>query len=241
MSNAQTDNNHVRETPDTELSREEKHDVMVRLRQEGDWEEADAFRERERRRLRQAGASRAEARDQAWKLMLKEYPGHEEEASWLITAAVYPPADMPSLEHADAEFADLSFAYFAVLAASVYARGTAPNVEHANFVCQIATRHAPNDEALAWARTGLVHPQHFLAVVERTFRAMLDACQQLNPASESDNDTIRELLAVIEDMPRRREQVLSAVENGLGSDRGLFKRTVPAVTNGAAQLPRPGA
>lgn len=51
-----------------------------RLRAEGKWNAAYEFREAERLRLRAAGRTRQQARDESWEAMLEEYPPEDEEA-----------------------------------------------------------------------------------------------------------------------------------------------------------------
>ena len=45
-----------------------------RIRAEGRWKEATAFRDAERLRLREAGRTRQQACDESWLLMLKKFP-----------------------------------------------------------------------------------------------------------------------------------------------------------------------
>ena len=52
----------------------EQHAEYERLRREGRWPEASAFREAERKRLRAARGARKEALDESWQRMLERFP-----------------------------------------------------------------------------------------------------------------------------------------------------------------------
>jgi hypothetical protein len=60
-----------------------------RLRREGRWPEASAFRDAERKRLRAAGGTRKQAVDKSWQRMLERFPLHDA----ANTASVTVPAD----------------------------------------------------------------------------------------------------------------------------------------------------
>lgn len=56
------------------IDRESKLKATDRLRREGRWEEASEFREKQRLRLRSEGMSKGKAVEEAWRLMLENFP-----------------------------------------------------------------------------------------------------------------------------------------------------------------------
>ena len=66
-----------------------------RLRSEGRWPQASEFREAERQRLRSAGRSKQQARDESWSLMLAKFPPFE--GSQLESESTPSPVDPNSL------------------------------------------------------------------------------------------------------------------------------------------------
>ena len=59
------------------MTTESKIVATERLRSEGRWEEASLYRDEQRRRLREEGMTRREAREESWRLTLKKYPPAE--------------------------------------------------------------------------------------------------------------------------------------------------------------------
>ena len=56
------------------VMQEHERQEYQRLRAEGTWSEASAFREAERKRLRKVGRNRQQACDESWAAMLKKFP-----------------------------------------------------------------------------------------------------------------------------------------------------------------------
>ena len=59
---------------------ESKIDVTHRLQREGRWTQASLYRERERNRLRSEGWKRADAREEAWRLMIDRFQPKDSDA-----------------------------------------------------------------------------------------------------------------------------------------------------------------
>lgn len=70
----------------------------ARLRKEGRWPEASAYRNEERKRLRAAGRSKQESKEESWALMLKAYPADE---------AGHPAGERRSVEANSNDFPDV--------------------------------------------------------------------------------------------------------------------------------------
>lgn len=81
---------------DQHLSTETPLEATERLRQEGRWEAARRYCERQRLRLRSEGKPRKEAREEAWELTIEAYapPDHEAFARYM-ELATYPPTSCP--------------------------------------------------------------------------------------------------------------------------------------------------
>ncbi|MCP4478779.1 MAG: hypothetical protein GY818_11875 [Planctomycetaceae bacterium] len=74
-----TNQNDVNES----VKMESKIQATDRLRREGLWDQASLFRDEQRDKLRQEGVNRKDANQQAWELMLEEYPPKEIDDGYL--------------------------------------------------------------------------------------------------------------------------------------------------------------
>ena len=71
---------------------ESKIQATHRLQKNGRWNQASLYRERERNRLRDAGWKRADAREEAWRLMIERFqPGDHDAFSSGCTLEFFPP------------------------------------------------------------------------------------------------------------------------------------------------------
>ena len=71
---------------------ESKIQATHRLQKNGRWNQASLYRERERNRLRDAGWKRADAREEAWRLMIERFqPGGHDAFSSGCTLEFFPP------------------------------------------------------------------------------------------------------------------------------------------------------
>ncbi len=77
-----------------------------RLRSEGRWTAASEFRESERKRLRAAGRTRQQARDESFEAMLEKFPPQDEQSRPVLSKVAPDPCDEDNAEESETEFDD---------------------------------------------------------------------------------------------------------------------------------------
>lgn len=77
--------------------------IQRRLRAERRWNTASEFREAERKRLRTAGRSRQEAREESWEAVLEKYPPQDDQAPALQSAVALDRLSDADFEDAESE------------------------------------------------------------------------------------------------------------------------------------------
>lgn len=162
-----------------------------RLRAEGRWPQANEFREAERKRLREAGRSRQQARDESWSLMLAKFPPLVAESSGVSLPVIESDPSLPKVA------IDMTAApdFESALRWTWAAMGRDPNT--------IDLAQAPHPGCVELLKFAKSDPKSFFAWVAKYDQKRQEA-EQTKRAFHDDQRTYFKLIAKVRDYYRAK-------------------------------------